>query len=482
MTLRVAVVAVVAVSVLAVALLQRRPATTASMFPAVGESELAAFQAGTPDAATYARLFAYFVLGFETYRTPGGAGARYPGLPSRNGESADTLEGFSRTMPLVAAWTWAGRPATIHLATGHSVALPALFRRGLLAGTNPASPEFWGDIRDLDQRIPEASDVALSLWLLRDRVWVTLTQAEKDQVVRWLRQVEGRQVPDNNWHLYPVFVDAVLRSLGIETNRRAAAAHYDRFKQFSRTGGWFSDGPGDVFDYYNAWSMHYQLFWLQRVDPAWDGAFISERRREFLRGYRLLIGPQGVPIMGRSVCYRMAAPAPVVLGSWPDEQLIPPGEARRGLDAVWSFFIRKGAIRSGNVTQGYCGRDARVLDNYSGPASCLWSLRSLVAAFAIPDAAEFWTGGAGTLPVEDADYEARIDGPGWTITGERRTGAVRLAQEGVREADRLALADYGVFRRIASGLFRRPFRPDNHPAKYGQRVYDSAEPFCGCAP
>ncbi|MDQ3138175.1 MAG: DUF2264 domain-containing protein [Gemmatimonadota bacterium] len=42
-----------------------------------------------------------------------------------------------------------------------------LIRRGLLSGTDPASPAYWGPITDYDQRMVEAADVA-AMELLED--------------------------------------------------------------------------------------------------------------------------------------------------------------------------------------------------------------------------------------------------------------------------------------------------------------------------
>jgi hypothetical protein len=464
-----------------VIVLERRATTVRDVFPTGGETALSDFHnGGTLNSNSYRMLFAYFIRGFETYHSPGGATALYPGMPSRNGESSDALEGFSRIMSLVAAWVHSGRPSKISAASGDLVDLPTLFQRGLVSGTDPQSAEYWGDIHDLNQRIVEASDVALALWLLRDWVWPKMSASEKSNVIAWLRQVEGKRVPDNNWHLFHVFIDAVLRSFGVATDRATAIKHYVRFKEFYRGDGWFSDGPGEIFDYYNAWSIHYQLYWLQQVDPNWDSAFISETRRQFLEGYRYLIGPAGFPVMGRSICYRMAAPVPLIFGSRTDPKQIPPGEGRRALNATWSYFIQRGAVKGGNVTQGYCGTDPRVIDNYSGPASCLWALRSLVVAFAIPETAEFWTGAPGLLPVEKGDFEVRIGPPHWTVTGHRRTGAIQLQKPGLPKSEVAGLSDYNIIRQAASAILWRPFRPENHRPKYELDLYDSSQPFCGC--
>ena len=451
-------------------------------FPAKAESRLKGFGAGgTVDNESYADLFTYLVQGFETYRSPGGASAAYPGLPSQHGRSVDGMEGFSRVAPLLGAWVRSGRPSRVTIADGRTVDLYAGFRRGLILGTDSRSAEYWGDIRDFDQRIVEASDVALALWLFREPAWRDLTPTEKQNVVGWLRQVEGKKVHDNNWHLFPVLVDAVLHSLNVTTNRSGARRHYERVKEFYRGDGWFSDGPGKVFDYYNAWGIHYALFWLQQIEPQWDSQFIGSAQEQFLSTYKYLLGSNGFPILGRSVCYRMAAPAPLVFAQAWRSREVSAGEARRALDGVWVYFVQRGALRAGSVTQGYCGPDPRILDNYSGPASCLWALRSLVVAFYQPPGSALWSAKPQPLPVEKAGYSVRIQPAHWTIVGNRNTGAIRIEKPGAGAAPR-PLEDYGLLRGLASTILRRPFRPPNLAAKYVSPVYDSAEPFCGCLP
>jgi hypothetical protein len=379
-----------------------------------------------------------------------------------------------------AAWVHSGRPRVIRTLSGESVDLVDQFRQGLLTGTDPRGDEYWGDVSDLDQRIVEASDVALSLWLFRETVWDTLSTAQKSQVATWLRQSEVHAVSDNNWHLFPVFIGAVLNSLGVPGDGNSMREHYARFKEFYRGDGWFSDGPGDTYDYYNAWAIHYQLYWLQQVDPDWDREFILRNRRVFLASYRYLMGPSGLPVLGRSICYRMAAPAPLVFGQEVDGGNIAPSEARRALDLTWSYFIRRGALKDGNVSQGYCGADPRILDNYSGPASCLWALRSLIVAFYVPTRSAFWKDDSGYTAVERASYKITVPAIHWTVTGDRSTGTIQVSKAGNTRDVKIQLSAYNGVRQLASAFLWRPFRPDNSRAKYNLNIYSADQPFCGC--
>jgi hypothetical protein len=449
-------------------------------FPVAAEGLLEPFGAGAPSSEAYEDLVRYFLTGFLAYQDPLGASARYPGLPSTHGKRIDAMEGFTRLAPLAAAWLHSGRPARVDLADGRTVDLVALIRRGLLRGTDSLSPAFWGGIEDNDQRMVEAADVALVLWLTRDVIWAHLNPAEREQIYRWLSAGLVRAVPDNNWRLFTTFVPLVMRDLGLSPDLTSAQRHYSRLKTFYRGEGWFSDGPGSVYDYYNAWGIHYQLYWINRVNPAWDPEFIGSSRREFLESYKYLIGHGGIPMRGRSVCYRLATPAPLIFDYASASASTNAGEARRALDLTWTYFIRRGAVRNGTVTQGYCGPDVRLLDNYSGPASCLWSLRSLIPAFAIPAQDAFWKAAADSLPIDRRSYRLRVNSIGWTIVGDAETGITALTADDSLPDALTDLQSPGIWTGLKAFVRGRPNRPRNTKAKYEQGTYHSEPPFCGC--
>ncbi len=379
---------------------------------------------GNPSAESYGRLFLYFLEGFLACRSPMGATARYPGMFSSNGRAMDDLEGFSRLAPMIAAWLHGGRPSDITLEGRGSVDLVDLLRTGIVAGTDPASREYWGDIKHWGQAVVEAADVALTLWLTKSQVWNGLAAAEQERIGRWLGQVNGKRIPDNNWHLFVAQVNAVLAALDQPSDPEEMQRHYLRARSFHIGDGWFKDGdmPGrPSFDYYNAWGFHYQLQWLRRIAPGLDPEFIDTALAEFVGNYKHFLGPRGFPMIGRSACYRMAAPVPLIFAQEDRRCAVSPGEARRALDVTWQYFIRNGALAQGNVTQGYFRADPRLLENYSGPASCLWSLRSLIVALSLRPDSPFWIAAPEPLPVERGDFELQLRQPGWTLIGNHKS-------------------------------------------------------------
>jgi hypothetical protein len=118
------------------------------------QTRLAFLNRAASDAARCDRLVSYFFHGFVIDAGSDFARIHYPGLPSASGYSMSGLEGFARTAPLFAAWLYSGRPQEIiDQLTGKSYDTVTVLQQGLLAGTDPSSPNYWGDIHDDDQRI-----------------------------------------------------------------------------------------------------------------------------------------------------------------------------------------------------------------------------------------------------------------------------------------------------------------------------------------
>jgi hypothetical protein len=425
----------------------------------------------------YTELFSYLVSGFLYYGLPDHTYVYYPGALSSHGAEVDAMEGSCRILPMIAAWLSSGRPSVIEDYEGRPIDLLQIIKMALLAGTDPESAGYWGHIGDRDQRIVEAADVALSVWLLRNHLWPQLSSHERENISGWLLSVNGRSVHDNNWHLFPLMINEVLASLGCDNDRASALKHFERVKAFYRGNGWFSDGPAGAYDYYNAWCFHYSLFWINLIDPGLDPQFIDDSLNDFVRNFKYLISTEGVPITGRSICYRIAVTAPLIAAANRGLDGISSGMARRAMDCVWKYFIARKAVCRGRITQGYCKEDLRLLDNYSGPGSSLWSTRSLVLAFYNPPGSEFWKTPLEPLPIEQADYVISIPEIQWEIRGSHSTREVQIVKKDKtglpnNEIDNISLLDkFRIF------ILRLPYRFNNDYSRYELHRYSSLHPF-----
>jgi hypothetical protein len=431
--------------------------------------------AGASEEANYVWLFRYLLTGFLEWRSQDGARAAYPGLLSNHGADIDAIEGFSRFAPLIAAWLAGGRPAMVETLNGKPTDLAELLRQGLVAGTDPNGSGYWGLPSKTDQRICEAADIALALWLSRDRVWARLDAAEQDRIVAWLRALALFKVHDNNWHLFPVLILLALRHLKAKDLPASGLGHYARIREFHRGAGWYADGRELKIDYYNAWGFHYPLFWFGELASGRDAAILGQELREFATSLSFLISPAGLPMIGRSITYRMALPAPLIAAQRRHPETIAPGLARRALAAVWAHFIERGALRAGIVTQGYEGVEPDLVDAYSGPASPLWSLRSLILAFYEPSGARFWAAPLQPLPIEEKDYSLSIPSIGWRVEGRQATGEIVIRREGKVDHARFERLSWRERLRALRGFPAE--RRANNRARYLRAEYSSTRPF-----
>src|ERR671923_2142527 len=150
-------------------------------------------------------VLARMTSGYAKIADRSGSPARvlYPddrrGLP----DSVDAIESFAR---IASAWgAWLRNPANPATVTfrGHEINIERLLHQALLDGTNPSNPyTYWGDIGHLDQRIVESADIAVTIWMSRERVFNKMTPAEQEQIIAWLAQVDGKGTYTDNWILF----------------------------------------------------------------------------------------------------------------------------------------------------------------------------------------------------------------------------------------------------------------------------------------
>ncbi|SMY34728.1 hypothetical protein PMAL9190_01820 [Photobacterium malacitanum] len=347
-------------------------------------------------------LVRYVAEAFEHYSVWDYSHAYYPGRPSQQNARTDAMEGTSRVLPTLAAWLSHHGPQPLVGLNDKPLDIVAMLRQAFLAGTNPQHAGYWGQLHDYDQRICESADLALALWLSREYVWQQMTAAEQAQIITWFKQVNHCQTVDNNWHLFPLTVQLVIKALTGEDS--VAYDKYQRIKEFHVGDGWFRDGAKGNYDYYNAWGFHYSLYWLDQIDANFDRDFIHQTLADFVSQYRYFFTVEGLPFFGRSACYRLAAAAPLIMAVDQHSEVISAGEAQRAFATSLEYFISHGAMQHGAPTQGLFGDDTRLVDNYSGPASSFWSLRALNIALFCGERCGLWQAQQQPLPVEQGDF------------------------------------------------------------------------------
>ncbi len=362
------------------------------------------------------------------FATPGFAQYRLPGRASWSGVVSDGLEGFARSF-LLAAFRIAGARGEVD---------PRLVERytlGLTAGTDPGSGEAWPPLSDRSQQMVEAASIAIGLHETRPWIWDALDTRVQERVVDWFSGFLGAKTWDNNWRLFQVVSEQFLASVGAPYSEADIEGGLDRIEDWHHGDGWYSDGDGRNYDYYNGWAMHlYPLLWARMAGPGGDGGragVYRERLARFLATYPHFFGGDGAPVhQGRSLTYRFAAAAPVWMGALAHCTPLAPGLTRRLASGTARHFVERGAPDArGLLPLGWYGTFLPATQAYSGPASPYWASKGFLGLL-LPADHPVWTQRELPLPVEESDQYTALPVPGWLLHGTRHDGIVRLVNHG----------------------------------------------------
>lgn len=204
-------------------------------------------------------LLPHFSPNKALIRVPVNSGAHFD-------EAAAQLEGFARPL-------WSVGALLSGIATGLDDAdLAEEVRKvtepwveGYAAGTDPDHAEYWGSIGQGDQRMVEAEIVSFALLSGPDKLFHSRDERTKQNITGWLRAMNGKAMPDNNWRWFRVFANlALVRVCGVPFDEVKAEMDADLalLDSFYCEDGWSSDGP-----------------WLTPEEMAQEEAMFDETRR-----------------------------------------------------------------------------------------------------------------------------------------------------------------------------------------------------------
>ncbi|MDK1345619.1 DUF2264 domain-containing protein [Streptomyces sp. 378] len=335
---------------------------------------------------------------------------------SWSGRLSDGLEGYARTL-LLAAFRRDDKALE-------------RYADGLAAGVSGV----WPRIEDRSQPLVEAASIALALRLTRDLLWDRLDDGVRQRAAAWLGDALTAEAWPCNWELFPVTVGGFLAEIDHEPDASRAAIDrgLERIEQWYVGDGWYTDGDGRKYDYYNGWAMHlYPVLhaWLEDDERLLD--LYGARLERHLSDYARLFGGDGAPMhQGRSLTYRFATTAPLWLGALTGRTPLPPGETRRLASGALRYFLDRGAVDDrGLLSLGWHGPDESVLQGYSGPASPYWASKGFLGLLLPPDH-EVWTAPEEPAAAERADFVTPVGPPNWLLQATRSDGVVRLHNHG----------------------------------------------------
>ena len=353
----------------------------------------------------------------EPYASEDRALYHLPGThTSWSGGLSDGLEGYARTL-LLAAFR---RDET---------ALER-YADGLAAGVAGV----WPTIEDRSQPLVEAASIALALRLTRPLLWDRLDEPVRQRAAAWLADALTAEPWPCNWELFPVTVGGFLQEIGYEADasRKAVDRGLSRIEDWYVGEGWYTDGDGRKFDYYNGWAMHlYPVLHAWLADDPQLLDLYGGRLERHLADYARLFGGDGAPMhQGRSLTYRFATTAPLWLGALTGRTPLSPGETRRLASGALKYFLDRGAVDDrGLLSLGWHGPNEAVLQGYSGPASPYWASKGFLGLLLPPDH-EVWTAEEEPGPAEREDAVTAIAPANWLLQSTSSDGLVRLHNHG----------------------------------------------------
>ena len=434
-----------------------------------------------------ARLTFGYVSAAQRSGSP--ARALYPDDRRALPDSVDALESFAR---MASAWgAWLRNPANPAGLSyqGREMNIETLLRQALVEGTNPKNPHtYWGDMDHRSQHIVEAADVAVTVWLSRERVFAKMTEAERAQVMAWLAQVDGKQTYFDNWILFPAIALMVRLKLGYPASESDLDARLEQMAAFYRGDGWYVDGAGDEYELYNAWMFgwHYLLWaWIDGDRRPDHRRRVLERARSFLAGFQHFFGANGsYPAWGRSVVYRFSAVAAFATGHLLNIAPPNPGLLRRLSSGCIRYFYEHGLLDLDDhyIRQGFHGDFPPAGESYISPGSPYWACHGLFALTFDRDD-PFWTATEAPLPVEQEDFELALPAPGFVLAGRKATGQVILLNSRSGQRDEIepdaggGQNDHALPLTSEAELLTRFAPRHDYPSKYGKFAYSTHFPF-----
>ena len=238
----------------------------------------------------------------KPFFTKEGAGLKLGHFSAKYSDEISNMEGFARLL-------WGLAP--LFAGSEECEDFDKLMLRGIIAGTDPENPEYWGDMCEdtNDQKIVEMAAIGLALIIAKDKVWDPLTDKQKDNFHKWLLKINDRTnkylVCDNNWQFFPVLVNLGLKNVGVSYDEGRIRESVERFHAFYRSRGWYHDGNTDQADYYIAFAIHfYSLIYarvMEKEDPE-NSKIFKQRAEEFAKSFIYWFDDDGSALaFGRSL-------------------------------------------------------------------------------------------------------------------------------------------------------------------------------------
>lgn len=312
------------------------------------------------------------------------------------------MEAFGRTMAGLAPW--------LALPDDHT---PEGRQRSQLRGwalksyvqaVDPGSPDYllW---RKEGQPLVDAAYIAESFLRAYDQLWIPLDETTKKRYIEEFQQLRRVDPPYTNWLLFSAIIESFLLKAGAQADLYRINSALRKTNEWYIGDGWYSDGEGFAFDYYNSYVIQpMNLECIEVVKNKRLARMIAkqsdyDRAIKRMQKYGVIlerfISPEGTyPVFGRSIPYRMAVFQPLALLAWRQElpESLSNGQVRAALTAVMKRMFATDANfnAGGYLTLGFNGKQPDTSDWYTNNGS-LYMTTLAFLPLGLPADHPFWT-------------------------------------------------------------------------------------------
>ena len=326
--------------------------------------------------------------------------------PTWDGRNRDVayMECFGRLMAGLAPWLSLPDDDTPEGVQRRQLREWAL--RSYAHAVDPSSPDYllW---RREGQTLVDAAYVAESLLRGRKALWDPLDSLTKERYIEEFRQLRRVDPPYTNWLLFSATVETFLRAIDAPSDTYRITSALRKLEEWYVGDGWYSDGPGYAFDYYNSFVLH--PMYVEALEVMTDGGrnrIWNVSNGDFHRAVKRMqrfgiilerfVSPEGTfPVFGRSITYRTGVLQPLAMLAWrgwlPAE--LPKGQTRAAMNAVIRrMFARdnRNFNEGGFLTLGFNGSQPGISDWYTNNGS-LYMASLAFLPLGLPADDPFWT-------------------------------------------------------------------------------------------
>lgn len=315
------------------------------------------------------------------------------------------MECFGRTMAGVAPWLALPDDDTPEGQMRKQLRAWAL--KSYAHAVNPESPDYLGWNKH-GQALVDAAYIAES-FLRAPSLWNALDTLTRQRYIREFAGLRRYTPVYSNWVMFVSLIETFLSTVSDDYDKYRIHIGLRKINEWYVGDGWYSDGPGFAFAYYNSFviqPMYVEA--LQALNKSKRGIRVSDeelaRAEKRLQRYgailERMISPEAAfPVFGRSITYRLGTMQALAMLAWQEKlpEGLSGGQVRSALTAVMKRMYATDANfnEKGFLTLGFTGNQTDIADVYTNNGS-LYMTTLAFMPLGLPAEHPFWTS-----PAED---------------------------------------------------------------------------------